>query len=267
MMDGADELIARIVSLSRIPSEKRRQAVVRELSAHIEDFMLAARESEHADDRARTSALASFGDPEQIAREFACVYRRDWTVLRVWAFLLSIVTIASLVSATTLAAQAGIAIGFGVPLAKILASRHTVIQILDIVSTVAAYLGLISLEKLFRRHRLQNAIALLAPTVAVLTALSAAAGAPVRFLVFGFVNAVFFRATQVLIKNRGARFAFTVACFALAGLVSVQLQTGTFTRAIAVNCASWLVMGTGYQLMAKVAARVEAALFGGLQWI
>jgi hypothetical protein len=267
MMDGADELIARVVSLSRIPSEKRRQAVVRELRAHIEDFMLAARESEHADDQAGKTALVSFGDPDQIAREFAFVYRRDWTVRRISAFLLSTVIIAGLVSATTLAAQAGIAIGFGVPLVKMLASRHTAIQILDVASTVAAYLGLISMEKLFRRHRLQKAIALLALTVAVLTALSAAADARARFLVFGFVNGVFFRVTQLLIKDWRTRTALTTACFALAGLVAFQLQTGTLKSAIAVNCASWLAMGAGYQLMAKVAVRIEEALFEGLQWI
>ena len=125
-MDGTDELIARVVSLSKIPSEKRRQAVVRELRAHIEDFILASRESEHVDDHAGRLALASFGDPDQIAREFAWVYRRDWTVLRVSAFLLSIVTIASLVSAITLAAEAGIAIGFGVPLVKMLDRKSVV---------------------------------------------------------------------------------------------------------------------------------------------
>lgn len=263
----ADELIARIVSRSKIPSRKRRQAVMRELRAHIEDFMLAARESDHAEDQTDNLALANFGDPDQIAREFASVYRYDWIVLRISVFLLSTLTVASLVSAATLAMQAGIAIGFGVPLVKMLASRHTVIELLDILSTVAAYLGLISMEQLFRCQHLQKAIALLTLTVAVLTAVSAAANADVRFLVFGFANGVFFRVAQVFIKNRRARTVLIAACFLLAGLVPFHLQAGMLKRAIAVSCVSWLVMGAGYQLMTKVAARVEAALFEGLQSI
>jgi hypothetical protein len=266
-MYGVDELIARVVGLSKIPSQKRRQAVVAELRAHLEDCMLAARESDHAGDQIDQLALANFGDPDEIARGFARVYRHDWMMLRISVFLLSTITVAGLVSGTILAMQAGVAIGFGIPLVKILASRHTVIEILDILSTVAAYLGLISMETLFRHHRLQKAIALLALGIGVLTALSDATNIHARFLVFGFVNGVFFRATQVLIKNRGTRTAITAACFALAGVISFQLQPAISQIAIAVNCTSWLVMAAGYQLMTKVATRVEAALFEGLQWI
>jgi hypothetical protein len=267
MMHGADELIARVVSLSKIPSGKRRQAVAAELRAHIEDYLLAARETDHDGDQVDKLVLANFGDPDEIARGFARVYRHDWMVLRISVFLLSTLTVAGVVSGTILAMQAGVAIGFGIPLVKMLASRHTVIEILDILSTVAAYLGLISMETLFRRHHLQKAIALLALTIAVLTALSDATNIHARFLVFGFVNGVFFRATQVLIKNMRTRTALTAACFALAGVISFQLQPAMSQIAVALNCASWLVMAAGYQLMTKVAARIEAALFEGLQWI
>ena len=262
-MRDTEELIARIVSLSKIPSQRRRQEVVRELRAHLEDSMRAAPQGDQIDQL----ALANFGDPDEIAREFASVYKSDWTVRRISVFLLSTLTIATLVSAATLAMQAAVAIGFGVPLEKMFAGRHTAIEILDIASTVACYLGLISMEKLFYRRSLPKAIAVLALMIAIVTAGGATANVHAPFLVFGFATSVFLRAAQTLITNGSARIALITLCFALAGLASFQLRPGMLTRAIAVTCASWLVMGAGYQLMTKVAARIEAAWLECLQWI
>src|SRR6266699_3256949 len=108
-------------------------------------------------------------------------------------------------------------------------------------------------------------MAFLTLTFAVAMAGCAAANAHAPFLVFGFVNGFFFRTIQVFMKSRMARTGVAVACFALVGLVSFQVRSLVFPSAVAVNCASWLVMGAGYQLMAELAARVDAALFNGLQ--
>src|SRR5579863_391538 len=148
-MQVADELIRDIVSASQIPSEKKRQAVLRELRSHLEDSILAAREAGHSDDEIRRLVLAGFGDPGEVARGFAWVYRRERTMLRIAVFLLSTLALASVLSAAILAIQAGIAVGFGAPVLKVIGSRHTVIEALDIISTVAAYVGFISIEKLF----------------------------------------------------------------------------------------------------------------------
>jgi hypothetical protein len=262
----ADDLIKNIVNSSQIPSGKRRQALLRELRSHVEDFMLGAREAGHSDDEIQRLVLANFGDPSQIARDFAWVYRHERTMLRISVFVLSTLAVSSLLSVTILAMQAGVAIGFGTSVLKVLASRHTVIEALDILSTVAAYVGFISLEKIFDRHHFQKALALLTLTLAAAMAGCAAANVHAPFLVFGFVNGVFFRTIQVFMKSRMARTGIAVACFALVGLVSFQVRSSV-QYAVAVNCASWLVMGAGYQLMAGLAARVDAALLNGLQRI
>jgi hypothetical protein len=258
----ADEVIRNIVNSSQIPSGKRRQEILRELRAHVEDVMLAAREAGHGDDEIQRLVLADFGDPDQIARDFAWVYRHERAILRLSAFLVSTLAVASLLSAGILAMQAAVAIGFGRPLLKVIASRHTVIEALDILFTVATYMGFLSLEKLFDRHRFQKAIALITLAFAVAVAGCAAVNVHAPFLIFGFVNGVFFRSIRQLLKRRMARTVIAVAGFALAGLVLFQLRSSGFQYAVAL---SWLVMGAGYQLMADLSPRVDAVLFDGLQ--
>jgi hypothetical protein len=266
-MGAADKLIENIVNSSQIPSGKRRREVQRELRSHIEDFVLAARQTGCDDDEIERLVLANFGDPGQIARGFAWVYRQERRTLRIFVLVLSIVVLASFLSATILTIQAGAAFGFGIPILNVLASRHTVIETLDILSSVAAYVGFTSLESLFDGQRFQKAAVLLTLIFTVVIAWCTAAGVHTAFLIFGFVNGAFFRAMQVFITRRMTRIVIVAACFALAGLVSSQLRSPVLQYAVALNCASWLVMGAGYQLMTDLAARVDAALFNGLQRI
>ena len=266
-MGVLEELINQVVDSSQIPTGKRRQAVVCELRSHLEDFVLAARESGQGDDDIEKLVVASFGDPVQIAASFAWVYRRERVMLRISVFVLSTLAVASLLLPAILALQAGVAIGFGIPVLNVLASRHTAIETLDLVFTVAAYTGFVELEKLFDRNPFLKALALLALAVAVVMGACVAAELRAPFLVFGFVNGVFFRTIQVFMKSRMARTGIVLAGFALLGLVSYEAMPSRFQYAIAASCASWLVMGAGYRLMADLVARVDAALFNGLQRI
>jgi hypothetical protein len=87
------------------------------------------------------------------------------------------------------------------------------------------------------------------------------------FLLFGLVNGVFSRAVQLFVTLKAARAGIVVVCFSLAGLVSALLRSPVSQVALATTCASWLVMGAGYQLMTHLAPRVDAALLSGLQRI
>src|SRR5579872_469542 len=157
-MRATEALIEEIVASSQIPSGKRRREVARELRSHIEDFVLVARRAGQTDDEIESLVLANFGDPRQIGLNFAWVYRRERTVLRFSVFGLCTLAVASLISAAVLAMQACAAIGFGVPILRALGTRHTMIEAVDILATAAAYVGFISLENLFDRHRFQKAI-------------------------------------------------------------------------------------------------------------
>jgi hypothetical protein len=261
----AEQLINSIVNSSQIPSGNRRREIQRELRSHIEDFVAAAREAGVPEDQIEKLVLANFGDPDQIAQGFAWVYRHERRRVQALAFALTTVLLASCLSAAVLAMQAGLAFGFGAPIMKVLASRHTVIEALDILASVAAYLGLTSLESLFESHRFQKAALLLTAILSVLILSCAAAGWHVSFLFYGLVNGVFCRALQLFVTRKIARAAIVVVCFPLAGLVLDLLRSPVSHVAFAATCASWLVMGAGYQLMTHLAARVDAALLNGLQ--
>ena len=137
-MRAPEEVIDCIVKSSQVPSGRRRREIQRELRSHIEDFVVAAREAGRDQDEIEKLVLANFGDPNQIAKGFAWVYRHERRRLRALAYMLSTVLLASCLSAAILAMQAGLAFGFGAPIMKVFASRHTVIEVLDILASVAA---------------------------------------------------------------------------------------------------------------------------------
>ena len=150
-MTTAERLIAEILAASRIPLERRRREVLRELRAHIEDFVSAGRQSGRREEEIERLLLERFGDPRQIARQFASVYRRERAALCLGAFLISTVLVSLVISAAAIAMQAGTEFGAGAPVLRVLGSRHTVIEALDILATAVAYVGLITLGRFFRR--------------------------------------------------------------------------------------------------------------------
>ncbi|HLY15681.1 MAG TPA: permease prefix domain 1-containing protein [Bryobacteraceae bacterium] len=250
-----DRLIDEIVSAAQIPSASRRREVWRELRAHVEDFVICARNAGHTEEEAERLAVANFGDPRQIAMQLGWVYRQQRAVLRVSVFVLSAIAVAVAIAAMVMSLQAGLAIGRGVPLQRAFSARHTMIEAADILASATAWLGLISLEKLFEGRRFTRAAAALTAIFAILIVLFRIAGAPWRFLLFGLLVALFLRAAQTLLKSLAARTAAVLACFGLYGMIS-------FGR---ISMASWLVMGAGYLAMTHVAVRVDRALFRKLQ--
>ena len=266
-MRAAEELIDSIVHSSRIPSGKLRQEIQRELRSHIEDFVIAARESGRDQSEVERLVIANFGDPDQIANGFSWVYRHERRRLRAVAFTLSTVFLASSLFGAILAAQTGVAFGFGIPVMKVLASRHTVIEALDVLASVAAYLGMISLENLFKTQPFRKAAGLLTLIDIILLASCDAGGLHPTFLIFGLVNGIFSRALQLFVTPKLARVGAVAVCFPVAGLVLARLRSPISQVALVATCVSWLAMGIGYQLMAHLAARIDAALLNGLQRI
>jgi hypothetical protein len=132
---------------------------------------------------------------------------------------------------------------------------------------VAVYLGITSLENVFESHQFQKAAFLLTVILTFLMVSCAAAGFHATFLFFGLVNGVFFRAVQRFVTPKIARLGIVAVCFPLAGLVSALLRSPVSHVAPAATCASWLVMGAGYQLTTHLAPRVDAALLNRLQRI
>jgi hypothetical protein len=150
---------------------------------------------------------------------------------------------------------------------SVLASTHALIEALDILASVAAYLGVISLERVFDNHHFRKAASLLAVILTVLMMSCAAAGLRVIFPVYGLVTGIFFRAMQLFVAPKLVRTGIVVVCFASLGLLSALRWQPDSPVALATTCVSWLVLGASYQLMTHLAARVDAALLTSLQRI
>ena len=259
-MHSMDELIEGILNGSEIPPGKRRSDIQRELRCHIEDFVVAARERGRGQDEIEKLVLAHFGDPGQIARGFAWVYRHEVRSLRLSAYLLSTVLLAASLLAAILAIQSGLALGLGTPLMNVVASRHTAIEALDILASVAAYLGLISLEGLFKTYAFQKSVFMLMAIIVTLALAGGAAGLHIKFLIFGLVNGVFFRTIQRLVIRKVARAGIVAICFLLFGFISALMWSPASPIFRLATCASWLAMGAGYLVMTDWAGRLNRAL-------
>ena len=220
-MRTANELIHSIVTRSQIPSGRRRQEIRRELSAHIEDFVVAARQAGHEEREIETLLMARFGDPRQISEGFARVYRHERRRFLISAYALSTALLASSLLLGILAIQTGLAYGLGTSTLKMLASSHTWIQALDICARVAVYIGLTSLEGPFGRRR---AALLLVGVVAALALSCSAIGLHITFLLYGLITGVFFRAVRLFVPWEVARVSIVLVCFALTGFGFAQLR-------------------------------------------
>jgi hypothetical protein len=254
-MTTAERLIDEIMAAARIPFERRRREVLRELRAHMEDFVSAGRQSGRREEDIERLLLERFGDPRQIARQFAWVYRRERAALCLGAFLISTIVVSLVISAAAITTKAGMALGVGAPVLRVFDSRHTAIEALDILATAAAYVGLITLGRFFGRP-----FAVLAAVAAGLLAVFAATGLPPQFVLFGFSNGAMLRGVQIAVRHPAARLGAVLGCFAVLGAVFFHPTLSAF----AASAASWLITGSAYYLMTHVAARVDQALLGRL---
>jgi hypothetical protein len=248
-MASTERLIAEIMTASRIPTEKHRREVLRELRAHMEDFVSAGRRNGLGDEEIERRLVERFGDPKQIAEQFAWVYRRERAALHLGGFLISTVVVSVAILAGTISMQAGIMVGFGDPV--VFGSRHTVAMALDILASVAAYLGLLTLGRFFERPLMALAVVAVA-----LLAVFVVVGLPPQYVLFGFANGSLLRGIQIVIRHAALRVGAAVACFGMLGAVFFHPSSS----ALLATSVSWLIMGLAYHLMTQVAGRVDQAL-------
>jgi hypothetical protein len=266
-MRAMDELIHGVVTCSQIPSVRLRQEIQRELRTHMEDFVAAAREAGHRDHEIEILLRSHFGDPRQIAEDFAWVYRCDRRELLIFSYAVSTLVIASSLLLAILAIQTGLAASFGTPVLQMVASRHTVIEALDILACVAVYLAATSLESLFENYWFLKAALLLTGLIVVLIVGCTLAGLHITFLVYGLIAGVFLRAVRLFVHSKIARAGIVLLCFAFAGLAFALLRSPISVTGTMAACASWLALGAGYVVMTAAAPRVDASLRLALQRI
>ena len=259
-MHIADDLIEQIVGSCQVPSGKKRLEIERELRAHVEDFVLVAREAGHSDQDIRRLLIANFGNPREIAEDFATVYRRERAIQRLSIFLLGTLTAASLISAVVLGLQAATAISLGIPVSRVFGGQHVKLETLYILCTVAAYVGVLCLEKAFDQFRMRKAMATAASICSVLCLIFSRVGVPPEMIAAAFVSGALLRTIQIILKGRLARLSAATAFFGLIGAVSACRQWPAIEPESVVRLVTWLAIGVCGYLMTSLSKRLDRAL-------
>lgn len=73
-MTHLDRIISRVILLAKLPGNQRRSEVEKELRAHLDDLDEEARSQGYDDEAAARIVSMRFGEPEEVAAAFACVY-------------------------------------------------------------------------------------------------------------------------------------------------------------------------------------------------
>jgi hypothetical protein len=259
-----DDLVATIVNSSQVPSGRRRQEIARELRAHIEDFVLIAREAGHTEEEIGRLVAENFGDPREIADEFAAVYRLERAVLRASVFLLATLMATSFISTVVLGLQASMALGLGVPVTRVFAGHHLRLETFYIFCTVVAYVGLLSLEKVFARARFGKGVVSLALLFTFAGFGLSPFNVPVQILCSAFASGVLLRTMQLFINSKFARIGAATSLFGLFGLLAAFRQSPGVNEA-ALQLFVWLAIGVCGYLMTSLSGHVDRALSNGFQ--
>jgi hypothetical protein len=264
-MQTAEDLIEKIVNASKIAGGGRRKDIARELRAHLEDFALAARQSGHLDSEIQAMILAHFGDPEQIARDFARVYRKERTILYTSAFLVSTLAAAGVIAAIVFMVQVTVVMGLGIPAPRIFETGHLTLEAGYLLATVAAYLGQVSLESLFERSRFEKALAILSAIFCVAGVIAAFSVGHAGLLLLAFASGVVIRALQICCSGLVRRAIAVAVVFGVIGVVSACLQPSEMSNTLAVKVVMWVAIGLSCQFMTSLSLRVDRALLKGVR--
>lgn len=261
-MRFADGLIDRIVGhAARVPWW-RRQEIRRELRCHFEDFAERAAAAGHSEAEMEQLIARHFGDTDLVAGQFAVVYRHERRLFLSLVFTATTIGLSALLMALVLCAQSALALGWRSSVINVIASRHTLIEALNVFSSVVIYSSFLFMEAVISPRQITRAAVGLIVGITMCAAAWIYAGLPYYFLAYGLANGVFCHLLQRLVKPWLTRVIIAAFCFMLAGLGFVTLRFNPTPAALAETGASWLVMGCAFQLMTYMALRIRLALTG-----
>src|SRR5262245_49572051 len=159
-MSAEERLIEKVLASSGVMSNRSRSEIARELRSHLEDATEVARAAGHDEAEIERIIASRFGEPEEIARRFADVYRTErLAVYFVSFFLLAAVSLVA-VSAFVGAVQVTLAVGMGYSASWAFPARHLYLEIAMLAGLTLGYMSLYFTERLFRRWRLAKAFLL-----------------------------------------------------------------------------------------------------------
>ena len=160
-MSFEERLIEKVLASSGIVSARRRGEVARELRAHLEDAIEEARAAGLGEADIAQLIARRFGGPEEVARQFADVYRAERRAVYFIAFFLLAVAALIAISAFVGAVQLTVALGMGYTAYRAFPPDHLMWEIALLTGLTLGYLSLHFTSHLFKRRGLAKAFLLI----------------------------------------------------------------------------------------------------------
>jgi hypothetical protein len=148
-----DHIVSRVVLLAKLPGNKHRREIARELRAHLEDLAEDVRSQGYDDAAAARIVRMRFGDPEQVAATFASVYAPERWARRI---LQSTVLFAASIIAVVVVISAVQSVAAMCTAESILSTfRDIHREVFGFAAIAAGYCSLYAGERLFSTSRLR----------------------------------------------------------------------------------------------------------------
>jgi uncharacterized protein (UPF0335 family) len=142
-----DRIVSRVILLAKLPGNKRRREVEKELRAHLDDLAEEARSQGYDDEATARIVRMRFGEPEEVAAAFASVYATERLANRIFqaSILVTVSTVAVVV--VTGIVQSIAAIFTATSVISTLRGLHY--ELAGFCAIVAGYCSLYAGERLF----------------------------------------------------------------------------------------------------------------------
>jgi hypothetical protein len=246
-MNTKDALIHKILRSSKIGGFARTE-VEAELASHVEDIIEEARAAGRDDREIEQLVLARFGNPDEIGRQFARLYRTKWRLVRIAEFLALGAAALGLVLAFAAGAQALLAVWLRLPASSVLSRGHARTEIGFFAGLALGYLALHFSARFFQTS-VKFRSALLIAAVFCLTGAVLQAVIPPQGVVLGLGLgcAVLLRAVEALFRGKLVRVlgiaaalcvaaGFMPTCLRSASHPEMQLGIIPIGLAVALSC-------------------------------
>jgi hypothetical protein len=254
-MSTKDTLVKKIIRSLTIPGNAARSEIESELASHLDDMIEEARTNGCNDREIEELVLARFGDPEEIARQFAGVYKPGSGIVRAAEFLILAIGSLALVLAFTGAAQAVVAVSVGLPASSVLTRGHARAELGALAGLAFGYLAL-CFSALVLPSAVKLKSVLLIASAFFLTGAALQALIPPQGLVFGFglACAVLLRAVEALFSGKLMRVIGIAAVLSIgADFMPTCLRSASDPATLLEIIPIGLSVAVSCQLLAAVA--------------
>jgi hypothetical protein len=220
-MPTQDVLIKKILSASGITGRRARREVSRELASHLEEIVAEARDAGHDDPAIERIVRMRFGNPDEIALQFAGVYWPERVAARIAEFSLLAAVSLGIILAFAAGVQMIAALWFGLSPAGVFSQGHLRTEVGFFAPLTLGYLALRYSPRIFSSSGpLKSSLFAAASFALVCAGLEFWLPPQGLIATLGFVCAALVRVVEVFSSRRLIRLAAVAAVLSLAWVLA-----------------------------------------------